>query len=124
MGYSSWFVLVSWCRPGAVYLLYVNLGQFISIGGSFNTVCLLGALVPGGSCTWGQLSLGAAVPGGSCRPGAVVATGQLSPGAAVAGGSCRWGQLSGGELSGGHLSQGQLSAHRKQCLTTPIASYS
>merc|ERR1712089_89277 len=89
MGYSSWFVLVSWCRPGAVYLLYVNLGQFISIGGSFNTVCRLGALVTGGSCTWGQLSLGAVVPGGSCRPGAVVATGQLSPGAAVGGGSCR-----------------------------------
>merc|ERR1712089_24956 len=99
---------------GAVYLLYVYLGQFISIGGSFNTVCRLGALVPGGSCTWGQLSLGAVVPGGSClpggscRPGAVVARGQLSPGAAVTGGSCRRGQL-----SGGHLSQGQLSAHPK-----------
>merc|ERR1712215_160865 len=96
--YSSWFVLVSWCRPGAVYLLYVYLGQFISIGGSFNTVCRLGALVPGGSCPWGQLSLGA-----------VVARGQLSPR-----GSCRRGQLSVGELSGGHLSGGQLSAHRHQ----------
>merc|ERR1712041_23105 len=76
-------------QSGAVYF---NLGQFISMGGSFNTVCPRGAVVHRG-----QLSLGAVVtrgqlsPGGSCRPGAVVPGGQLSPGAAVGGGSCRGG---------------------------------
>ena len=71
-------------------VVYFNLGQFISMGGSFNTVCHPGAVVHRG-----QLSLGAVVARGQLSPGGSCRRGQLSAGAAVGGG------VVGGAVGGG-----------------------
>ena len=87
-------------QSGAVYF---NLGQFISMGGSFNTVCRQGAVFPGGSCRLGAVVARGQLSPGAVFPGAVVARGQLLPG-----GSCRRGQLSAGAAVGGGVVGGAV----------------
>jgi hypothetical protein len=63
----------------------------------------LGRVVRGASCPWGELFLGRVVPWASC-PGA------SCPGASFDGASCPWGELSWGEWSGNQIRQSPQSA--------------
>ncbi len=67
---------------------------------------VMGRVVHGASCPWGELSLGRVVPWASC-PWGELSMGRVVPGASYRGASfdgasCPWGELSWGEWSGNH----------------------